>query len=70
MHSHLNFHTSVADHAKVSTRSLQKSLAQSALKHIAGSHEAIERTFSTKTIEPELKPPKAINQLMYMGHTH
>ena len=70
MHSHLNFHTSVADIAKVSTKSLQRSLAESALKHIVGSHDVIERTFSTKPIVPELTPPRAINQLMYMGHTH
>ena len=70
MHSHLNFHTSVGDFAKVSTKNLQRSLAENALKHVAGSHDVIERTFSTKAIEPELKPPRAINQLMYMGHTH
>ena len=70
MHSHLDIHTSVADHAKISTTHLQKSLAEAALKHVAGAHEVIERTFSTKSIEPELKPPRAINQLMYMGHTH
>ena len=70
MHSHLNFHTSVANIARVSTQSLQRSLAESALKHIAGSQDVIERTFSTKPIEQELTPPRVINQLMYMGHTH
>ena len=70
MHSHLNFHTSTAAIAKVSTKELQRSLAESALKHIAGATELIEKTFSTEKIKPELVPDRPMNLLLHMGNTH
>ena len=70
MHSHLNFHQSTAEVAKVSNKKLQRSLAESALKHVAGGAELIEKTFGTQPIQPELVPPRAMNLLLHMGHTH
>ena len=68
MHSNLNFNHDQATRASVSSKNLVKTLAESALKHVAGSQKAIERTFSTKPIEPELKAPKAINLVLHMAH--
>lgn len=70
MHSNLNFAHDQATRASVSSKALVKQLAQSALKHVPGSEQAIEKTFPTKPIISNLQPPKPMNLVLHMGHTH
>ena len=68
MHSNLNFHAAQAETPRVSSTHMLKSLAEKALKHIPGAAEAIQKSFSTTPIVPEIQPKKPMNLVYHMPH--
>ena len=58
----------MADTPRVSSVSFVKQLAESALKHVPGGAAAIEKTFNTQPIVPELLPPKPVNLVYHMPY--
>jgi hypothetical protein len=66
-HAHLDLNHGAGYEPRVTSNTLLKSLAESALKNVPGSRQIIEKAFSTGPIvDPhKLLPNKPINQVFH-----